>query len=143
MADQHNVSFFGQKNAMLINSPSMTAPSIFIRMIKAKADGSWEKPSLNEGKVVNLSLMELASILEVLDHNEPSWSTVHKRKDGTTTNISIKWATDHKSVWINIGEYGKNFSKGELRFFTKLIEHWFEEKIVYATSGKKKNGGNT
>lgn len=137
MADQHNVSFFGQKNALLINSPSMTEGHVFFRMIKAKPNGVWEKPSLNEGKVVSLKLLELASVLEVLDHNEASWKTVHKRKNGVSTNISFKWAADHKAVWINIGEYGKNLSGGELRLFTKLMEHWFEEKIEYATSSKK------
>ncbi|KKN76321.1 hypothetical protein LCGC14_0371730 [marine sediment metagenome] len=137
MADQHSISFFGQKNAMLMNSSSMTDPSIFVRMIKVKQNGVWEKPSLNEGKVVNISLIELGSILEVLEHNETEWKTVHKRKDGVSTSISIKWAVDQKAIWINIGDYGKNFKGGELRFFTKMLEHLFEEKIEFATHGKK------
>lgn len=137
MADQHSISFFGQKNAMLINSPSMSEGNIFIRMIKAKPNGTWERPTNNEGKVVSISLMELVCILDVLDHNEPSWNTVHKRKDGVSTTISFKWDKDHKGVWINIGNYGKNLSGGELRLFTKLIEHWVDEKVEFATHGKK------
>lgn len=137
MADQHSISFFGQKNAMLINSPSMTAGNIFIRMIKVGANGVWERPTLKEGKVVSLSLMELVCILDVLDHNESSWNTVHKRKDGVSTTISFKWDKEHKGVWINIGDYGKNLSGGELRLFTKLMEHWVDEKVEFATHGKK------
>ena len=141
MADQHSVSFFGQKNAMLLNSSSMTAPSIFIRMIKVKANGVWEKPSQNEGKVVNISLIELGSILDVLEHIEAGWKTVHKRKDGVSTTISIAWANDQKAIWLNIGDYGKNLKGGELRFLTKILEHLYEEKIEFGTHGKK--GGNT
>lgn len=137
MGDQHNISFFGQKNAMLLNSSSMTDGSIFIRMIKVRANGVWEKPSQNEGKVVNISLIELGMILGVLDHEEVGWKTVHKRKDGVSTSISLTWTNDQKSIWINIGDYGKNLKTGELRLFTKLLEHLFEEKIEFATHGKK------
>ena len=66
--DKHNISFFGQSIGMLMNSPGMAAGGIFIRMIKKKTDGIWEKPTLQEGKVVNLSLSEICEINEVIQH---------------------------------------------------------------------------
>lgn len=138
--EKHNVSFFGQKVGMLLNSSSMTDKSIFIRMIKAKADGVWEKPTKDEGKVIALSLIEICSLNEVLEHLEQEWKTTHKRKSGVTTNISFKWAKDNQSLWINIGDYGKNLKAGELRFFSKLMAHLETEKVEFATHGKPKEG---
>ena len=124
-----------------MNSPGMADGGIFIRMIKKKPENQvWEKPSQQEGKVVNLSLAEICSINDVLQHIEIDWSTVHKHKNNTT-KISIAWAKDMKSIWLNIGDYGKNISKGELTVFTKLMAHLEDEKIEFSTHGKKPEAG--
>lgn len=139
--DKHNVSFFGQKIGMLLNSSGMAVPSIFIRMIKCNEAGVWEKPSQQEGKVINLSLIEICSINDVLQHIEQEWSTIHKHKQ-TQTKISFKWANDQKSIWINIGDYGKNLKAGEIIFFRRLLAHLEAEKIEFATHGRQKESTN-
>lgn len=142
MADQHNWSFFGQKIAMFMNSSSMTDPKTWLRMIRKNEQTQvWEKPSANEGIVVSINLTELASIMDVLAHLEEEWSTVHtwQAKTGakSSTSISFKWDKEHKGIWINIGTYGKNLKDGELRLFDKLLTHLFNEKVEFATHGKK------
>ncbi len=135
--DKHSISFFGQSVGMLLNSPGMADGGIFIRMIKKKPEtGVWEKPTQQEGKVINLSLGEICSVNQVLDHLEPEWSTIHKHKN-IQTKISFKWDKDHKGIWINIGDYGKNLNKGELLIFSKLMAHFEAEKIEFSTHGKK------
>jgi hypothetical protein len=59
MTNSHNYSFFGQKSALFIKSSSKNEPYIFFQCIKSKNDGSWEKPSQGEGKIIKLSLEEM------------------------------------------------------------------------------------
>jgi len=66
MTDKHNQSFFGQSTGMFIQSSSKNEPFIFLQFIKKKGDGSWEKPSLREGKRVKCGLEEIIMILNVL-----------------------------------------------------------------------------
>ncbi len=43
MTDNHNQSFFGQSTAMFVQSSSKNEPFIFMKFIKKKGDGSWER----------------------------------------------------------------------------------------------------
>ncbi len=66
MVNKHSQSFFGQSTGLTLLSSSKTEQIIFIKCIKKKPDGSWEKPSLGEGKTIKCSLDEMVMILEVL-----------------------------------------------------------------------------
>ena len=91
MGDTHSKSFFGQNTGLIVSSSSKTDPYFFIRCIKKKPGGSWEKPSSGEGKVVKCSLDEIVMILEVLigliiiplkikKHKYPSGGKMNKQK---------------------------------------------------------------
>ncbi len=54
MVDAHNQPFFGKNTGLFIQTSSKTEPYMFLRCIKRKSDGSWEKPSKNEGKTIKL-----------------------------------------------------------------------------------------
>ena len=66
MTDQHNYSFFGQKTGLTVQSALKNEPYKFLRFIKNKSDGEWEKPPKGEGKAIKFSLEEMVSILQVL-----------------------------------------------------------------------------
>ena len=75
MVDNHNYSFFGQKFAIILQSSSKEQPAIFFQCIKTKSDGSWEKPSLGEGKKTKFSLEEMVMIIEVLKDLKLDYTT--------------------------------------------------------------------
>ena len=139
MGEIHNLTFFGQSSALFINSQSMSELQTWFRMIKKNANtGTWQKPSKNEGKAVVFSLIELGSILEVLEHNEKEFKTFHSRKDGIKTSISFNYSDEsQQTLWINLGDYSKMLKGGELLFLRKMLDHIYNEKIVYATHGKR------
>ncbi len=133
MVDRHNQSFFGQSSGMTLISASKSDPFIFIKCIKKKNDGNWEKPSLGEGKTVKCNLDEIVMILEVLKGKRKAWSSYHNFND-SKTSISFKW--DEKSddkVYINIGNYSKMLSYSQIVIMRMLLEHLLKEKIIYAT----------
>ncbi len=70
MTDIHNQGFFGQKSAFIVSTNKKEEPFIFIRCLKRKEDGSWEKPSRKKGKVIKLSIEELIEILDILSKNK-------------------------------------------------------------------------
>jgi hypothetical protein len=131
MVDNHNQSFFGQSTGMFIQSSSKNESFFFLQFIKKKGDGSWEKPSLREGKRVKFGLEEIIMILHVLKKKSNSWSTVHIFKDEKTP-ISIKWEGDQK-IWINVGDYPKMLSIPQVEIMKLLLDHILQEKIEFAT----------
>ncbi len=137
MADKHNKSFFGQSTGMFLQSSSKTDPFIFLRFIKKKESGTWEKPSLGEGKTIKCSLEEIVMILKVLKRNLKSWSTVHVFKEEKTP-ISVKWEGE-KKVWFNVGNYPKMLIIAQIEILILLMEHILAEKIEFATSSEKSN----
>jgi len=60
--DNHNQSFFGQKTGLLLNSADPSEPYIYLRFLKKKGDGTWEKPSNREGKNIKINLLEQIQI---------------------------------------------------------------------------------
>ena len=137
MADKHNKSFFGQSTGMFLQSSLKTDPFIFLRFIKKKESGTWEKPSIGEGKTIKCSLEEIVMILKVLKRNLKSWSTVHVFKEEKTP-ISIKWEGENK-IWFNVGEYPKMLAISQIEILALLMEHILAEKIEFATSSGKSN----
>jgi len=132
MGKNHNYSFFGQQVGILINS-SATELHWFIRCIKKKPDGTWEKPSANEGKVIKISLDETIMILRVLNRQNDKWSTLHSYKN-EKTQIQFSWNnSDQEQLWINIGDYSKMLNYAQVQIFRKLVEHFLDEKIEKAT----------
>lgn len=81
---RHQYSFFGQKSAVILDSGPWEDPHIFLRFLKKKEDGSWEKPRNKEGKNIKLNMLELVALLAVCGKKSPKWSTVHKFGEETT-----------------------------------------------------------
>ncbi|MFW9936565.1 MAG: hypothetical protein ACFFD5_02890 [Candidatus Thorarchaeota archaeon] len=134
MVESHSQSFFGQNTGLIISSFSKFEPYIFIRCIKKKADGKWQKPSENEGKLIKCSLEEIISILDVLNHKELKWQGIHSYKDNKTI-LSFSWEDENSDTfWINIGDYSKMLNLAQAELLRLLLSHILKEKIIFATS---------
>ncbi len=143
MTDNHSQSFFGQATGIIINSPSKTDPFIFLRCIKKKPDGIWEKPSLGEGKTIRCSLEEIVMILQVLEGKTPSWSGYHKYKE-KNTQISVNWEGNRQDkLWIRVGDYAKMFGFSQIEILRLLLKHILDEKIEFATGSNKSSTNNS
>ena len=143
MTDNHSQSFFGQATGIIINSPSKTDPFIFLRCIKKKPDGIWEKPSLGEGKTIRCSLEEIVMILQVLEGKTPSWSGYHKYKE-KNTQISVNWeGNGQDKLWIRVGDYAKMFGFSQIEILRLLLNHILDEKIKFATGSNKSSTNNS
>ena len=138
MVEYHNKAFFGSKAGMFFDSGSWTSPIFFLRFIKKKDTGAWEKPSKGEGKSIKFSLEEMALILRVLRNEAPSWKTVHKFEENQT-DISFKWDKGEKERFhINCDRYHKMLNYSEVMVFKALLEHVFDEKIANSTVNSKR-----
>jgi hypothetical protein len=134
MVDRHSQSFFGQSTGLTLVSSSKSEQHIFLKCIKKKSDGSWEKPSLGEGKTIKCNLDEIVMILEVLNRNQDSWSSFHNFND-VKTQISFKWEDQKKQkLLVYIGKYSKMLNFAQTEIFRMLLKHLFEEKIEFATT---------
>lgn len=133
MVDRHSQSFFGQSTGLTVVSSSKAESHIFLKCIKKKPDGTWEKPSLGEGKTIKCNLDEIIMILEVLNKNRDSWSSFHNFND-VKTQISFKWEDQKKQkLLVYIGNYSKMLNFAQTEIFRRLIKHLIEEKIEFAT----------
>ncbi|MFW9971067.1 MAG: hypothetical protein ACFFDF_12810 [Candidatus Odinarchaeota archaeon] len=133
MVDNHSYRFFGQKVGLIIQSAQKSEPYSFFRLIKSKSDGSWEKPSSGEGKIIKFSLEEMVSILRVLKKKVNSWSSYHTFKEDNT-QISIKWENEKANkLWIHIGPYSKVLEYAQITILKMLMTHILNEKIEFAT----------
>jgi len=140
MVEKHSQSFFGQSTGLTLLSSSKSDPFIFFKCIKKKPDGSWEKPSLGEGKTIKCNLDEIVMILEVLQRNHDSWSSYHNFND-VKTQISFKWENENKKkLLIYIGNYSKMLNFSQTEIFRLLLKHILEEKIEFATISKMPSG---
>ena len=117
---------------MFIQSSSKREAFIFMKFIKKKGDGSWEKLSTREGKTIKVGLEEVVMILEVLKKNKKTWSTVHSFKEDKTP-ISVSWEGDNK-IWFNVGDYPKMLGFAQIEILKLLLLHLLEEKIEFATT---------
>jgi len=134
MVDKHSQSFFGKSSGLTIQSSSRNEPFIFLKCIKKKADGLWEKPSKGEGKTIKCSLDEMIMISEVLHKRLENWVGYHNFND-TKTQITFKWENERKErLYINIGSYSKMLSFSQIEILRLLLNHMLSEKIEYATS---------
>lgn len=125
---------------MIVDSSSKTEQNVFLTFIRKKESGDWEKPSVKEGKKINLNLEELVWVLEVLRRKELEWSTVHKFED-ITTNISVSWGKDQKErekLIVQVDGYTKYLNYAESIVLTMLFEHLLEEKIIHSTIPMKR-----
>ncbi len=142
MTDKHSYSFFGQKVGIIVQSSSKSEPFIFFKLIKAKNDGTWEKPSKGEGKTIKFSIGEIACIIRVLTNKTNTWSSFHSYKD-TKTQISFKWEEGEKGkLWIHISPYSKVLDYSQSKIMELLLTHILEEKIEFGTVGFVKSGIN-
>ncbi|MFX1376443.1 MAG: hypothetical protein ACFFA0_11560 [Promethearchaeota archaeon] len=116
---------------MFIQSSAKSEPFIFLKFIKKKNNGSWEKLSTGEGKTIKCGLEEIVMILTVLKRKKKSWSTVHSFKE-EKTQISLSWEGDNK-VWFNVGDYPKMLSFTQIEILRLLLTHILKEKIAFST----------
>lgn len=131
MVDYHIKTFYGQKTALTINSPSKITPYIFMSCSNRDKHGSWE----DEKKTVKLSIEEIICILEVLKRKSANWRGYHVFKD-YNTEIYVGWESEAREVLkISLGEYKKKLRFPNTNFLTLLLEHLLSEKIEFATSG--------
>ncbi|MHA1855068.1 MAG: hypothetical protein ACTSYY_03410 [Promethearchaeota archaeon] len=128
--NHHNYSFFGQKTGMLLDSAEINQPCLFLRFLKKKQDGSWEKPTQGEGKNIKLNLLEMIAILRIFRTQNSKWSTVHKFGEETT---SITVENKNNIISFMISGYAKQFKFPESELFIDLVEHIYREKIINAT----------
>jgi len=142
MGKIHSKSFFGQNTGLIINSSSNLEPHFFIRCIKKKHDGTWEKPSRGEGKVIKCSLEETVMMLEVLNRKCPNWSSYHSFKDNQT-QIAFEWEDEKaRTLWIKIDKYSKMLNFAQAEILRRLLSHFLEEKIVNATVSSNNTAKN-
>ena len=85
-----------------------------------------------EGKTVKCSLEEIIMILEVLNKNIKSWSTVHVFFKADKTLISVNWEGENK-IWFIVGDYPEMLNFAQIKVLKLLMNHIFEEKIEFAT----------
>ena len=128
--DIHSQSFFGQKTGIILNSAKNNEPNIFLRFIKKKEDGSWEKPSLKEGKNIKFNLLEIIEILRIFSSENSKWTTVHKFGNDST---SISFENSDNTVKIYISGYSKYMKFPEIKLFYDLLTHIYHEKIEFST----------
>jgi hypothetical protein len=132
MTNSHLKSFFGQNSALIVESPQKSLPFIFLKCIKKKEDGSWEK--MKEGKTVKITIEEIICILEVLNRKSANWRGYHVFKD-YQTEIYVAWEDKSRQVCVfRIGDYEKKLRFPNNRFLTLLLKHILSEKIEFATS---------
>ncbi len=146
MTNSHALSFFGQNSGITISSKEKEEPFLFLKFIKKKKDGSWEKPSQGEGKAIKLSMEEIFMILRLLQKKAKSWSTVHSFNK-TKTQISFNWdmtkeKEEEKILWISVGEYKKMLSYAQTEIFCMLLDHLIKEKIEFATIQRESSQKN-
>jgi hypothetical protein len=132
---RHTHSFFGQKVGIIFDSADWSEPYIFLRFLKKKAAGGWEKPSQKEGKNIKLNLLEELAIQDVFQGQGEKWSTVHKFGNETT---SITVEQKGEEFMIGIPGYVKYFKFPESLLFAKILAHVIEEKIMHATGTSPK-----
>ena len=147
--EHHRQSFFGQKTGLLLDSANITDPFMYLRFLRKKPSGQWEKPSLKEGKNIKVNLLEIIQVLRVFSSNSAKWSTVHKFGE-ENTSITV----EHSNGTVNffVSGYNKHFKFPETKLFADILSHIYHEKIENATGSKlnpslKNNsnfkGGNT
>ncbi len=139
MVDSHIQSFFGQNTGIIIKTQSRSKNFVFFQCIKKKPNEVWEKPSVNEGKTIKFSLEEVVMILQVLNRKIMNWTNYHSYQN-KKTHISFSWEDNNADVlWINISDYSKMLNFAQVEILRLLLTHILNEKIIYATSLKKKN----
>ncbi len=137
MVEYHNRAFFGSKVGMFFDSSSWTNPFFFLKFIRKRNNGTWEKISLKEAKSIKFSLEEMVLILRVLEKEVLSWKTVHIFEENQT-HISFEWdKSNNERFHVNGGDYHKMLNYSEVVVFKALLEHVFEEKIANSTVNSK------
>lgn len=136
MVDVHIQSFFGHNIGIIVKTYSKSKPYIFFQFLKKKPDGIWEKPSINEGKVIKFSLEEIIMILQVLNRKIQNWANYHIYQN-KKIHISFSWEDDStKTLWINIDDYSKMLNFAQTEILRLLMTHILNEKIIYSTTSK-------
>ena len=126
----HRKAFFGARTALIIDCRN-TEDVCFLRFIKKKADGTWEKTA--EGKVTAFSWSEMLGILNLLRKEIKEFKAYHKPKSGEGYSIQAYWDKDTFLIGVPgyLKAFTENYEKGrfEVTQFTAFWEHITREKI--------------
>jgi hypothetical protein len=107
---------------------------VWLKFLRKKADGSWERPKNREGRSIKLGIEECVSILDVLNKRLLRWTTYHSFKD-QKTSISFGWEDESaKKLWINLDDRKKMFSGSQIELFRRLLEHVVQEQVEQGTT---------
>lgn len=137
MVDEHSQNFFGQKTGLILSSNAKNDPYVFIRCLRKKKNGKWE--NFSESKVVKISLLELVSIYDVVDHKRKLWNTFHQFND-IKTPISFAWDEyDDDLLWINIDNYSRPLNYPQTELLRRILHHLIDEKIEFSTIREEYN----
>ena len=130
--------FFGTKTGNLFDSGPDDSPTIYLTFIKKKQDGSWEKPSLKEGKAIKFTLVDIAFMLRVFRGEVTSWKTFHSF-EGRETHISFERGSQEKEdLNVKAGDYLKQLNYGEIEVFKAMLDHAFHKKVITPPEIKKR-----
>jgi len=121
MVDKHNKSFFGQSTGMFLQSSSKTDPFLFLRFIKKKESGTWEKPSIGGGK----TFKDFNTFIEFIAEEPEIPFMKEEIKDFIGRYNSIDFNNDLEEKAIEI---------------YKFICVFFDNLQIYLNREEKKNG---
>ena len=141
MVENHEMSFFGQKSALILGSGKYDGP-LFLHMLKKKNETDWEKSSLNEGVRFSLNLLEIKKLLDSVQYRvQTELLFTHKYKNETKTlKIKIETTTELHLTFM-MGSHVKPIVYPESAIFEDLLKHIYEEKLHLGTEktyGEKK-----
>jgi hypothetical protein len=136
----HRIPFFGQTAAMIVESPGWDNPVLFLRMLRKKEDGKWEKCKPGEGRVLKLNLLEMICIRDLLAKDHGTWTTFHTNKE---EKFKIALEKTEDTLKINIAEYAKLIKYPETVLLHELLCHLVQEKIEWATNSTPKKSENS
>jgi hypothetical protein len=133
MCEMHEFSFFGQKAAIIFSSGKYDGP-IFFHFLKKKENGDWEKPSLKEGIVFTLGILEIKKLLDHIQYKSIGDLTyVHAYKGNTNTlKIKIDYS-DAMKISFMVGDHAKPLMYPESAVFEDLLRHIYKEKLEIGT----------
>ncbi len=126
----HRISFFGQKSGLILDSAEDIDPWLFLKCIKKKPNGTWEKPSAKEGRNIKINLLEIIALMDLCQKQNAKWSTVHRYGQASTP---ITFEKQEDAINITLPGYNKQLKFPETRLFADLLAHIYGEKLISAT----------
>ncbi|MHA2233522.1 MAG: hypothetical protein ACXAB4_13650 [Candidatus Hodarchaeales archaeon] len=128
-----DISFF-RASIGIILAPAPESASFFIKMTRKTKNGSFEKFSKGEGRIIALSLQEISqSIISISQSKE--FTAFHRSPAGVETRIGFL-PKPSDQLEIRLEDYIITLNPAEQRIFGKLLEKT-EDAILHQIVMKK------